>query len=425
MSMSGPWPNTRVKTINKSTDQMIIGVMPEGPIAFDGKEYRYSKGERLYLDNLAKHFAKLKLITFVFREGDEAYESCIHSAFEAPNIQVLELPRAQGESVSVVGKAWQFFKVFLLLLKVVPKVDVLYVFLPSYPSAMGWLAAKCFRKIHIVYGADDWEQASQSMFKWDDMRTGWFYRAYAGLNRWMERQIVKTALFAVAAGGQLKTKYAAWGCPTYDTSPRMTLTRENIFDREDTCNGNQKILINVGALIHDKAQHILLMAFADAKQKDPILKLRIIGQGPKEADLKAQAVALDISDSVEFVGYVEDESALYEILKDADIFVLSSVTEGFPRVLYEAMTHRLPIVTTDVGGIPYLLKDGVNARVVASEDAEALSAAILDVIDNDRLRKDIIREASITMETVFERMNPAQISHLVEKHMALPTGSTS
>ena len=51
---------------------------------------------------------------------------------------------------------------------------------------------------------------------------------------------------------------------------------------------------------------------------------------------------------------------LYDLLFSSDIFALSSITEGFPRVLYEAMAMRLPIVT-DVGGIPYLLKNGVNA----------------------------------------------------------------
>ena len=396
---------------------MIIALMPEGPIAFDGSQYRYSKGERLYLDNLASHFRQLLLVCFVLREGDEAYETCLHSPFQAENLTVIELPRGRSGQAGVLGKAIQFAKVFFLLLKIVPKADLLYLFLPSYPSAMGWLAAKINRKPHIVYGADDWVQASASMFKWESLRGGMFYRLYAWLNRKMERAIVRSARFGVAAGGQLRDKYTEFGCPTYDTTPRMTLTRDDIFEREDSCQNETITLINVGALIHDKAQHVLIEAFALAAKKDERLRLMIVGDGPRRDELKRLAEKLDVLGKIKFTGYVEEEAKLYALLRAADIFVLSSVTEGFPRVLYESMTMRLPIVTTNVGGIPNLLKDRVNARVVAANDVPALATAIIDVASDEVLRKAMIRAASTTMDGVFERMNPAQIAMLIRQHL--------
>ncbi len=401
-------------------EDMVIAVMPEGPIAFDGKDYRYSKGERLYLDNLASHFGQLLLVCFVLREGDEAYETCLHSPFEAENLTVIELPRGGSGQTGVAGKAIQFAKVFFLLLKIAPKADLLYLFLPSYPSAMGWLAAKIRRKPHIVYGADDWEQASASMFKWESLRGGWFYRLYAWLNRKMERAIVRSARFGVAAGGQLRDKYTGFGCPTYDTTPRMTLTREDIFEREDSCRNETITLINVGALIHDKAQHVLIEAFALAARQNERLRLMIVGDGPRRDELKALAEDLGVAGKIDFAGYVEEEARLYALLRAADIFVLSSVTEGFPRVLYESMTMRLPIVTTNVGGIPNLLTDRVNARVVRPEDVQALAAAIADVATDQELRRGMIKAATTTMDGVFERMNPAQIAHLVRQYQ---TGS--
>ncbi len=399
-----------------NSKNLVIGVVPEGPIAFDGRNYRYSKGERQYLDNLANYFSELILITFVLRKGDPFYESCIHSPFTASNIKAKEMPGPKNFRTSVLGKLWQFLKVFVFLLKVVPKVDVLYIFLPSYPGALSWVVAKIFRKVHIVYGADDWEQASESMFKWRSLKNSWFYSLYLVVNRWMERRIVETASFSVVAGGQLKAKYNEWGCSTYDTSPRMTLSRNDVYEREDTCIKKRKVLINVGGLVHDKAQAYLLEAFSDAKKTNKNLFLKIIGEGPLLSELKSKAEQLGIVNSVEFVGYVEDEKELYQYLIDADIFVLSSVTEGFPRVLYEAMAHRLPIVTTDVGGIPFLMKDGLNARVIKSGDVDALSEAIIEVVEDAKLRKKIIKESAKTLENIFVRINPAQISDLLEKH---------
>ena len=326
------------------------------------------------------------------------------------------MPGPKSFKTSILGKLWQFLKVFIFLLKVVPKVDVLYIFLPSYPGALSWIVAKIFRKVHIVYGADDWEQASESMFKWQSLKNSWFYSLYLLVNRWMERRIVETALFSVVAGGQLKAKYTGWGCATYDTSPRMTLSKNDVHEREDTCLKNRKILINVGGLVHDKAQAHLLEAFAIAKKTDKNLFLNIIGEGPLLYELKSKAERLGILNSVEFIGYVESEKDLYQYLIDADIFVLSSVTEGFPRVLYEAMAHRLPIVTTDVGGIPFLMQDGLNARVVKSGDIYALSEAIINVLEDAQLRKNIIKASSKTLEDIFARINPEQIPDLIKKH---------
>jgi len=398
--------------------------MPEGPIAFDGAVYRYSKGERLYLDNLAKHFHEVILVAFVFREGDPAYESCIHSPFSAKNITVIELPGAGPSQPGVGKKLWQFLKIFVLLLRVLPAADLLYLFLPSYPSALGWLAGRILRKKHIVYGADDWVQASESMFKWDNLRGSWFYRLYAWLNRSMEHLIVRSALFGVAAGGLLREKYNKFGCPTYDTTPRMTLGQSDVYERLDTCDSSAIMLITVGALIHDKAQYLLIEAFARLAGRNDLLRLKIVGQGPEEGKLKRLANELGVANKIEFVGYIEEEERLYELLRSADIFVLSSVTEGFPRALYEAMAIRLPIVTTDVGGIPHLMTDKVNARVVRSGDVDGLALAIDEVINDGGLRQRMIREAAKTMDTVFARMNPAQIAVLVEEYYSNFTSVT-
>lgn len=400
-----------------NTKDMVLAVMPEGPIAFDGQHYRYSKGERLYLDNLAGHFKEVVLVTFVFREGDPDYETCIHSRFMAPNLKVIELPAKGGLRRGVFGKAIQFLKIFLLLLRIVPRFDLLYLFLPSYPSAMGWIAARLHRKRHIVYGADDWVQASETMFKWDNLRGTTFYRLYAWLNRTMERAIVRSAAFCVAAGGQLREKYKAIGAPTYDTTPRMTMTVADVFERKDTCQGETITLINVGALVPDKAQHLLLAAVTPLIKADGRVRLQIVGGGPREDELKVLAGELGIAHRVEFTGYVQAEEALYGLLRCADIFVLSSVTEGFPRVLYESMAMRLPIVATACGGIPYLMENDVNAKLVPVGDVGALTTAVAALIEDSALRRSLITRAAVTMDGVFKRMDPAQIAKLVETHI--------
>ena len=172
-----------------SPSNSSLMLMPDGPIAFDGSNYRSSKGERLYFDNLAKDFRELIIVTFVLRKGDQGYESNLHSVFESENIKVIELPPQSSATPSVIGKLFQFGRVFFRLLVIVKHVDIGYLFLPSYPSALGWLSLKLWRKRHFVYGADDWVQASESMYKWKVKNDSLFYRAYLGLNKIMEKVI--------------------------------------------------------------------------------------------------------------------------------------------------------------------------------------------------------------------------------------------
>ncbi|MFL2840381.1 MAG: glycosyltransferase [Pseudohongiellaceae bacterium] len=402
--------------MSKLTSKLTLLVLPDGPISFDGSNYKYSKGERLYLDNLAKDFKEVQLATFVLRDGDEFFESVLHSSFNSKNIKIIELPGPRFKYPGVIMKAFQFLKVFIRLLFVMRHVDVCYLFLPSYPSALAWGASKIWRKPHIVYGADDWVQASESMFRWKKKKHSFFYKAYAKLNEKMERSIVRTAAFGVAAGGQLVEKYQSFGCASYPTTPRMTLSPRDIYEREDTCLGDYVELINVGGLIHDKAQDQLLKSFAIALKQHKNLKLKLIGEGPEKENLILLAKNLSITSKVNFVGYVEEESVLYDYLHNADVFVLSSVTEGFPRVLYEAMCMRLPIVTTNVGGIPYLMKHNKNALIVKSGDIEQLADAICNIVQDSDLRRRLIREGSRTLDTAFGNIDSSQISKLLKLH---------
>lgn len=151
------------------TKSLTIGLVPEGPIAYDGHSFRYSKGERKYIDDLAKKFKKVIIFSFVYRPGHVYYDACSHSVFKADNIEFVELPAQKKDAPSVFDKVVQFAKVFSMLFREVKKVDYLYLFLPGYPSAMAWMSGKVRGKKHFVYAADDWIQATPGMFKWESL----------------------------------------------------------------------------------------------------------------------------------------------------------------------------------------------------------------------------------------------------------------
>jgi colanic acid/amylovoran biosynthesis glycosyltransferase len=146
-------------------------------------------------------------------------------------------------------------------------------------------------------------------------------------------------------------------------------------------------LITTGRLIDKKAHAYTLQALALLKQRHPehVFILDIVGEGPNEAMLKAEAARLGLNDIVRFHGGLPHRRTL-ELLQQAEIFVLPSVTasdgdmEGIPVAIMEAMAMGLVVVSTFHSGIPELVEDGVSGRLVPERDVEALADAIASIV---------------------------------------------
>jgi glycosyltransferase involved in cell wall biosynthesis len=106
---------------------------------------------------------------------------------------------------------------------------------------------------------------------------------------------------------------------------------------------------------------------------------------------------------VSLAGYTQDMEAVY---RQADLFVLPSLTEGLPNVLLEAAMHRVPIVATRVGGIPALFKDGQEACLVEANNIEALASALecyLECPERFIARAELARERVRTHHSPEEK----------------------
>jgi len=146
-------------------------------------------------------------------------------------------------------------------------------------------------------------------------------------------------------------------------------------------------LITTGRLIEKKAHAYTLQALALLRQRRPeqAFILDIVGEGPNEAMLKAETARLGLNEIVRFHGGLPHRRTL-ELLQQAEIFVLPSVTagdgdmEGIPVAIMEAMAMGLVVVSTFHSGIPELVEDGVSGRLVPERDVEALADAIASIV---------------------------------------------
>jgi glycosyltransferase involved in cell wall biosynthesis len=144
-------------------------------------------------------------------------------------------------------------------------------------------------------------------------------------------------------------------------------------------------ILNVGRLSPQKAQDVLIAAFAEVAADHPSWQLAIIGTGESEAALRRQTGGLGLADRVHFVGQVADPNPYYQA---AEVFALPSRFEGTPNALLEAMSAGMPCIVSDASGGPLeYVDDGKTGLVVPADDSTALAGALRRLIENPELRQ--------------------------------------
>jgi glycosyltransferase involved in cell wall biosynthesis len=156
---------------------------------------------------------------------------------------------------------------------------------------------------------------------------------------------------------------------------------------------------SVARLARPKRLDELLLAARLVCNNAPHSHFLFIGDGPLRQELEDQASQLGLTpNSVTFLGSRADIPDLLQVL---DIFVLSSETEGLPISLLEALAATRPVVATRVGGIPEIIKDGVNGLLVSPHDPKGLAESIQELMRNEDLRRSLAVEGYRTVETSY------------------------
>ena len=177
----------------------------------------------------------------------------------------------------------------------------------------------------------------------------------------------------------------------------------------------QPVIGAIGNLSPVKGHTYFLRAAALIKKEIPGVKLLIAGRGSLLDDLKKESVALGLEHNVIFLGYRGDIPALLQAI---DIFILSSISEGLPLSLLEAMACERPVVATNVGGIPEVMNDGETGFLVAARDPDALGDRVLNLLKNNALAGQFGEAGRARVKRDFEIEGMIQRYHeLYEKVM--------
>jgi glycosyltransferase involved in cell wall biosynthesis len=124
-----------------------------------------------------------------------------------------------------------------------------------------------------------------------------------------------------------------------------------------------------------------LRAFTIVKRAFPAAKLTVAGSGPERLALEELACRLGVVDAVTFTGRL-DNDGMAAVYGDADVMINPSLVDNMPISILEALASGVPVVSTDVGGIPYLVEHGKTALLVSPQDPEAMADAVLLLLND-------------------------------------------
>jgi glycosyltransferase involved in cell wall biosynthesis len=176
-------------------------------------------------------------------------------------------------------------------------------------------------------------------------------------------------------------------------------------------------VLTLGRLGPEKGSPVLVAAFAMIADRHPGTALVMAGDGDP-AEVARLAAEGRVTDRVRLPGWVGPE-ARDALLLDASVFTLPSRVEGLPMGMLEAMSFGLPVVMTPVGGIPDLIVDGVNGRLVPVDDAPALARALDELLSDPEAARRMGEEGRRTVAgTCAIEMVAARVGEVIERAIA-------
>ena len=234
------------------------------------------------------------------------------------------------------------------------------------------------------------------------------------LSRWKHRQVAQFIAASQAIADMLYTDGIA--------RDRISVVHDGIdvehishiapadLHREFWLPHGVPVMVNIGALVDHKGQRYLLDALPIAMRQVPDLHLVILGEGELRRPLEQQIHRLHLERAVRMPGFRADVLAL---ARSADLFVMSSVTEGLGSTVLDAMAMGLAVVGTRAGGIPEAVVDGETGLLVPVADPPALAGAIV------ALMKDPERRARFGSAGRLHVARHFTVDHLVDRTYAV------
>lgn len=335
----------------------------------------------VFIDSLADHVEQLYVVLHESKEGDLGLDY----ELKAKNITWINL----GIKTPAWHRSVFHKKILRSALNQITGCDTMLVRSPSPLAPYFGRYLNSTGLVYMIVG-----DYSDSVLNMEDLSFRQnIIKYFLMYNTWLfEKCIEKTNV--VVNSTLLFEKYKSKAKSIHQIRT-TTLSNSDFFKRNNTCEGGKINLVYTGRIDPQKGLFELIEATSILKQNGYDVACNIVGwessvQEPVKQSLLALANELGISDYIIFHGRKKVGAELNAMYRMGDIYIIPSYHEGFPRTIWEAMANSLPVIATTVGSIPSYLENNVNALLIEPKNTQAISDAVVRLIENCELRKNII-----------------------------------
>lgn len=320
-------------------------------------------------------------------------------------------------------KGIRHFIYFLELLKMAKSADIIYVQNQTSAGFPSVLVSKLLKKRIIlkVVGDAAWESYANRSSEFDNIEIFQEkkYDFFTELIKKTRSFVAKNTDTVITPSQYLKNIVKGWGVPEqnikviYNALEQLSephISREEIKKKIEI---KGDIILSIGRLAPWKGFLTLIDVFPELLKENPDFKLIIVGEGEEKTKLELRVEKLRLKDNVKLVGKISHQNIpLY--FKAADIFVLNSGYEGLPHVVLEAMQLGVPVVISNKGGNPELIKDNFNGFLIEYNNKEQIKNRLLKLWQDRNLQKRFIENSK-------EKLKEFNWENLVNKTIKILT----
>ncbi|MFM9951258.1 MAG: glycosyltransferase family 4 protein [Saprospiraceae bacterium] len=356
----------------------------------------------LFIDSLAPHCEKIILFLYMPIKSEL---NNLDYKIQSSNVELVPLIKHYSIPVRLLLS-------YFVLRAVDKRVSDIDILLMRAPTPLLPLITKAIKdKIkfsYLVVGEmiDHIDNIPQA--KW---RKG-FLRKYILWNEYSQQEYAKEAL-VFSNSAVVHEKYEKFSLKSA-LIRTTTLKKTDFFFREDTCLSPPYQILFTGRIERGKGILEIVEAIGMLNQAGINCELNVVGWSTPGDDtidqIKILAKQWNVFEKVKFHGKKKIGVELFGFYKNADIFALASqVAEGFPRTIWEALAHSLPVISTNVGSIGSFLKDGIDVLLVEQRNASDIAEKTKSLIKNSALRKTLIENGlkivnEVTLEIQGEKI---------------------
>ncbi|PIT89215.1 MAG: hypothetical protein COU27_01520, partial [Candidatus Levybacteria bacterium CG10_big_fil_rev_8_21_14_0_10_36_7] len=302
-------------------------------------------------------------------------------------------------------------------------IDLIYALDPVSVGVPAMFISVLFRKRFVVRIAGDyaWEQGIQRFKVKDNLdvfsQKNVDYLLPVLVLKKVQKMVVDRAENIIVPSEYLKRIVSNWGISGGRINVIHTVAEEIPFQgRKDGLRKmvkfNGRIVISAGRLVPWKGFDTLIEIVPKLVKRYPSFKLIISGDGPDFYRLDSMVSQKKLDQYVSLTGSL-DRDVLFKYIRMSDVFVLNTNYEGFSHQLLEVMGIGTPIVTTNVGGNPELIKNEKNGLLIKYNNKKQIFDAIVRVLDSEQESQKFVRTAQETLKKFsVERMIPKLIDIL-------------